>query len=62
MTEKEAYVFIERMKKYGDIWEYDEVIRLYKDKGLEEAIEDRKFDIAEFSSITGMVIDEEDAY
>ena len=50
------------MKKYGDIWEYDEVIRLYKDKGLEEAIEDRKFDIAEFSSITGMVIDEEDAY
>lgn len=62
MTEKEAYIFIEKMKKYGDIWEFDEVIRCYKDKELEEAIEDRKFDIAEFSSITGMVIDEEDVY
>ena len=60
MTEKEIYVFIEKMKKYGDVWEYGEVVRQYGNKELEEAVADRKFDISEFSSITGMIIDEED--
>lgn len=60
MTEKEAYVFIERMKQYGDVWEYDDVIREYGKRSLEQAVEDRKFDISEFSSLTGMVIDEDD--
>ena len=60
MTEKEIYVFIEKMKKYGDVWEYGEVVRQYGNKALEEAVADRKFDISEFSSITGMIIDEED--
>ena len=48
------------MKKYGDVWEYGEVVRQYGNKALEEAVADRKFDISEFSSITGMIIDEED--
>ena len=60
MTEKEAYLFIDRMKKYGDIWEYGDVIRQYGGKTLEEAVDDRKFDISEFSSLTGMIIDEDD--
>ena len=60
MTEKEIHIFIEKMKKYGDIWEYEDVLRAYKEMTLEEAVEDRKFDISEFSSLTGMVIDEED--
>ena len=60
MTEKEVYLFIEKMKKYGDVWEYEDVVKAYGNTELEEALEDRKFDISEFSSLTGMVIDEED--
>lgn len=60
MTEKEVYLFIEKMKKYGDVWEYEDVVKAYGNTVLEEALEDRKFDISEFSSLTGMIIDEED--
>lgn len=60
MTEKEILIFIDRMKKYGDVWERDDVALEYGALSLEEALEDRKFDISEFSSLTGMVIDEED--
>lgn len=60
MTEKEVYLFIEKMKKYGDVWEYEDVVKAYGNTELEEALEDRKFDISEFSSLTGMIIDEED--
>ncbi len=60
MTEKEVYLFIEKMKKYGDVWEYGDVVKAYGNTELEEALEDRKFDISEFSSLTGMIIDEED--
>lgn len=60
MTEKEVYLFIEKMKKYGDVWEYEDVVRIYGKMEFEQAVEDRKFDISEFSSLTGMIIDEDD--
>ena len=47
------------MKKYGDRWECADVLSAYGGMTLEEAIEDRKFDLSEFSSLTGMVIDED---
>lgn len=59
MTEREALLFIEKMKQYGDRWECADVLAAYGAMTLEEAIEDRKFDLSEFSSITGMVIDED---
>ena len=57
---EEVLVFIEKMKRYGDIWEEQDVIARYGDMELEDAIEDRKFDISEFSSLTGMIIDDEE--
>lgn len=60
MTEKEVRLFIEKMKKYGDVWEYEDVVRIYGKMEFEQAVEDRKFDISEFSSLTGMIIDEDD--
>jgi len=59
MTEQEAQLFIEKMMKYGDRWECADVLVAYGGMTLEEAIEDRKFDLSEFSSLTGMVIDED---
>ena len=60
MKKDEVSVFIEKMKKYGDIWEAEDVMARYCNMELEEAIEDRKFDISEFSSLTGMIIDDEE--
>lgn len=60
MKKEEVLVFIEKMKRYGDIWEEEDVIARYGDMELEDAIEDRKFDISEFSSLTGMIIDDEE--
>ncbi len=60
MKKEEVLVFIEKMKRYGDIWEEQDVIARYGDMELEDAIEDRKFDISEFSSLTGMIIDDEE--
>ena len=60
MKKDEVSVFIEKMKKYGDIWEAEDVMARYGNMELEEAIEDRKFDISEYSSLTGMIIDDEE--
>ena len=60
MKKDEVSVFIEKIKKYGDIWEAEDVMARYGNMELEEAIEDRKFDISEFSSLTGMIIDDEE--
>lgn len=59
MTEIEIEQFIAKMKLYGDAWSREEVLAQYGALSLEKAIEDRMFDISEFSSITGMVIDED---
>lgn len=58
MTEEEADLFIGKMKQYGDAWDREEVLQEYGEMTLERAISDRLYDISEFSSITGMIIDE----
>lgn len=41
MTELEANEFIERMEEIGDEWTVDQVMDSYKDKTLQEALDDR---------------------
>ena len=56
MTESERKCFIERMEERGDIWEDDDVKRVYGDKSLQEAIDDRLNDINVFANIINSVI------
>ena len=41
MTNTEINEFIERMEEIGDIWEPEDVQRVYGDGTLEEALQDR---------------------
>lgn len=41
MTAIEIDEFIERMEEYGDIWDAEDVERVYGDKTLENALDDR---------------------
>lgn len=59
MTKNETEVFIEEMESIGDIWEPEDVERVYGDKSLEDSIEDRKSQLNEFFNIIGTVINGE---
>lgn len=41
MTAIEIDEFIERMEEYGDVWDAEDVARVYGDKTLENALDDR---------------------
>ncbi len=55
MTKLEIATFIERMEEIGDVWEEADVERVYGDRSLEEALEDRMGDMMAFGNIIGTV-------
>lgn len=55
-TKLEIATFIERMEEIGDVWEEADVERVYGDRSLEEALEDRMGDMMAFGNIIGTVI------
>ena len=56
MNQNEIYEFIERMEEIGDIWEYDDVKRVYGDKSLEYAINERMTTLNTFAGIIHTVL------
>ena len=44
------------MEEIGDVWKEEDVRRVYGDKPLEEALQDRMNDIHTFADIIGKVI------
>lgn len=56
MNDIEINTFIERMEEIGDIWEKDDVKRVYGDKSLEEALNDRMADMNTFGNIIATVL------
>ena len=56
MTKQERQEFIERMEEFGDIWEDEDVERVYGNKSLEEALKDRMGDMKAFANIIGMML------
>lgn len=56
MTRDEINEFIERMEEIGDVWEYEDAERVYGDRSLEDALNDRMSDMHAFANIIGMVI------
>ena len=53
MRKDEINAFIEAMEDMGDDWEPEDVERVYGDKSLEEALEDRRGDINWLGGIIG---------
>ena len=56
MTKSEINTFIERMEEIGDIWEEEDVERVYGSRSLEEALNDRMSDMTAFANIIGTII------
>ena len=56
MTKIEIDTFIERMEEIGDIWEEADVERVYGDRTLEDALNDRMGDVMTFGHIIGTLI------
>lgn len=56
MNDIEINTFIERMEEMGDVWEQDDVKRVYGNKSLEEALNVRMADISTFGNIIATVI------
>ena len=56
MNDIEINTFIERMDKEGDIWEHEDVERVYGDVSLEEALQDRINELHWFTDILDKVI------
>ena len=56
MTKAEIETFIERMEEIGDVWEPEDVERVYGDRTLDDALEDRMGDMMAFGNIMAAVI------
>lgn len=56
MKKKEIDMFIEEMEEIGDVWEPEDVERVYGDTSLDEALEDRKTSIRSFFDIIGTIL------
>lgn len=56
MTKIEINTFIEKMEEIGDVWEPDDVERVYGDKSLEDALDDRMKAMSTFANIIGTVL------
>lgn len=56
MTQQDICEFIEKMEEIGDVWETDDVIRVYGNQSLAEALENRMGDISTFANIIGTVL------
>ena len=56
MTKEERQEFIDRMEEIGDVWEYNDVKRVYGNRTLKEALESRMGDMHSFANIIGTII------
>lgn len=56
MNKQEMEEFIEKMEEAGDVWELDDVKRVYGDKTLEYALKDRMNDMQTFGGIISTVL------
>ena len=56
MNKQEIREFIDRMEEIGDVWDEADVKRVYGDKSLEEALEDRMGDMNSFANIIGTIL------
>ena len=56
MTKIDIDTFMERMEEIGDVWEPEDVERVYGDWTLEDALEDRMGDMMAFGNIISTII------
>lgn len=56
MSDIDISTFIERMEEIGDIWEPEDVQRVYGDMSLDEALADRMGDMNTFGNIIGTIL------
>lgn len=56
MDNNDISIFIERMEEAGDIWEREDVERVYGAISLEDALQDRINDLNWFAEILSKVI------
>ena len=56
MTKQERQEFIERMEEIGDIWEDEDVERVYGNRSLEDALNDRMGDMHTFGNIINTIL------
>lgn len=56
MTNSEIRIFIKEMGKLGDVWEVADVKRVYGDRSLEDALQDRMGDMQAFVDIIDTVL------
>lgn len=56
MTNLEIEIFIEKMEEFGDVWEVADVKRVYGDRSLEDALQDRMGDMQTFADIIDTVL------
>ena len=56
MTKTEIDAYIERMEEIGDVWEPEDVERVYGDRTLKDALEDRMGDMMAFGNIISTII------
>lgn len=56
MTNSEIRIFIKEMGKLGDVWEVADVKRVYGDRSLEDALQDRIGDMQAFVNIIDTIL------
>ena len=56
MTRSEAEIFIDEMEPIGDIWTVEQVMDVYGNNTLEEALKDRRASVEIFMNIMSAVI------
>lgn len=56
MTDLEIDEFVERMEEFGDVWKPEDVERVYGDRTLKDALDDRMNDMSCFADIIEKVI------
>lgn len=56
MNKHEVNEFIERMEELGDTWEPEDVMRVFGDESLEDAIQKRRAQLDTFGGILGTIL------
>lgn len=56
MTKAEIDSFIEHMEEIGDVWNTADVERVYGNRTLEDALDERMNDMMAFANIIGTII------
>ena len=56
LSDIEISTFIERMEEIGDVWEPEDVQRVYGDMTLEDALADRMNDVNTFGNIISTIL------